>query len=235
MSQKRDDRKVIFRRINGRLVPISVSAGGAAVAADAARTKRIYDKKGITLDLKRGAIQPFFEKSKVPFGDRIVMRKEGKFVGHSMFYKPFKGEPGERSFSWLSVKRKFRGKGYSKLLTAESARQMKRDGGTFLFNQVVHKNSLQTNFKRGRDRLWRQRGNYLYGMTKDEAIRNINFYRTKRGLITSDAFRETSLKGVRTKIGIKPFRTFGNKARIAVGALVALGGLAYAVNMKDRK
>ena len=234
MSKKREERRVVFRRVNGRIIPISVSVAGAGVAADAARTKRIYDKGGITMDLKRGAIQPFFEKSKVPFGDRIVMRKEGKFVGHSMFYKPFRAEPGERSFSWLGVKRKFRGKGYSKLLTAESARQMKRDGGTFLLNQVVHKNSLQTNFSRTRDKLWRSRGDYMYSMTKDEAIRNINFYRNKKGLITSDVFRETSLKGIRTKnVGIKPFRTFGNKARIVAGALFALGGIGFA--LKDRK
>lgn len=219
---------VKFVRIRGRVVPIrsrkkekiasGTAAGiGVAVAADAARTTRIYDKKGVTIDRKKFTYNPFAHK----IGDGLYMKKNGKFVGHSRIYMSPDGAKNSAAFSWLGIKKEYRGKGYSKILSKESSKLMRSKGADYILNQVVHAGSINTNYNRARDTFWYLKGDHFYKTTKKYAMKNVRDH-IKSGYKTSDIFRETDLKGVR-KAG-KGFRTFGNKAAIVGGLSVAALG-----------
>lgn len=238
MSQEKESRKVVFRRIGGRIIPISVAAVGGVVAADAARTTRIYSKGALTIDKKKFAMQPFVYDR---LGTRLELRVKGKKAGTASFFRGahddtldvVKGLMGKQekakefAFSWLGIKNKFRGQGLSKILSHESAKEIKRQGGKEIWNQVVHPNSLKTNYSPIRDKLFKvadSGASKKVGLKK--AIGNIKYWRNKKGILGSDIFRETSLKHVKGNVGIKPFRTLGNKLKIGLGITAFLGGLA---------
>lgn len=230
MSDSNEKRRTVFRRINGRIVPISLAAGGSYAAFDGARTRRIYDKGGVTIDRKRFAFQPFVPDK---LGTRLEMRKGKDLVGTASYYKA-----GDNySFSWLGIKSKFRGQGFSKPLSKVAAQSIKKDGGTKIFNQVVHPGSLNTNFSRKRDTLFKlgrnQHGEYFKKITKAEATKNIKTWRNVKGILTSDVFRETSLKGIRTS-HIKPILTRASKVKIGAGLVAALTGIVLLKTNKDK-
>jgi hypothetical protein len=113
-------RKVVFRRIGGRIVPISVGAvgvSGAVAAADAARTHTVYAKKGVTMVRKKFVVMPQSILAGSPsLGTKISMHnKRGTTVGHS-FFNVDKND-AEGSFDWLSVRKKYRGKGSSRTIS----------------------------------------------------------------------------------------------------------------------
>lgn len=227
---------VTFRRIRGRIVPIkrdgspdkkraagaAAVVGGSALAADAARTSRVYRnvKTGVTIDRKKFSYQPFVHT----IGDKLTMRKGGKTVGQARYFNRGGGEFG---FSWLGIKRDFRGQGHSKTLATQAVKQMRAKGGKSLFNQVVHPGSMKTGLS-ARDTFWRERSfgrgqKHLYQMTRKDAAKNIRMWRNKRGVLTSDVFRNTDLRGL-SGPRTRPYKTRAMKGRMAIGAGVAAIG-----------
>ncbi len=247
MSQRdknNQQQKVMFRRIGGRVIPITVGTAGAGVAADAARTKRVYEnvRRGITIDRKSFAYQPFVTfRGKDTFtrlGDRLVMKVKGKTAANASYYRgAFNNDPKSFGFSWLGVKSRFRGQGLSKVITRQAAVEIRAKGGRYTWNQVVHPNSLGTNFSRLRDSLWKEKVRPdgmadLVQVTKKQALKNIRTWRDKKGILTSDIFRETKLPAVYRKF--KPYRTTKNKLLIA-GGLTASAVAAGAYFFLNRK
>lgn len=231
MSQKEERRNVTFRRIGGRIVPIAIGTGGAALAADAARTKRIYSKAGVTVDRKKFTLQPFVYDR---LGTKLVAKVDGKKAGTASFFRGADADFGPDmfksktfGFSWLGVKGKFRGQGISKLLSKEAAKEIKGQGGNKLWNQVVHPGSLATNYSSKRDKLFKITETAEKKVGLKAALGNIKYWRNKKGVLTSDIFRETSLKGIH-RSRIKPFRTMKNKVTMGLGLLAVVGGFGYA-------
>lgn len=155
-SQEQGQKKVVFRRIGGRVVPITVGstgAAGAVAALDAARTTQIYAKKGITITKKRFAVQPFVWDK---LGTKLTMyNRVGKKVASASYYRGATDSAKSFGFSWIGVKKAYRGKGYSKVLSGVAAGDIRKQGGTHLFNHVIHEGSLKTNYNRVRDTLWK--------------------------------------------------------------------------------
>jgi len=252
MSESAAKGNVRFIRKNGRIIPIrsdakksSSTAGniaggstaviGTAVAADAARTRRVYERGGHIIDRKKYSFQPFTKK----VGDKLVMRKlDGTKVGQANWYQGAGDKPGSKkaSFSWLGVKSKYRGEGHSKTLSRVAAHEMKKSGVHHVWNQVVHEGSLKTNVTR-HDTFWKagkqtNTGVVMTKVTKDRAIANIRWHRKTKGIITSDIFRNTNLKKQATVFpGIrKAYMTKGMKMKLGVGlglAVLGAGSLLY--------
>jgi len=238
---------VRFIRKNGRIIPIRIDqdsvekaglgaagAAGVVVAADQLNTTRVYQKGNVTIDKKKFALQPFVKDR---LGSKMVLRVDGKKAAVANYYRgAFDDDVKSFGFSWLGVKREFRGEGLSKIISKEAARDMRRQGGEYVFNQVVHQNSLKTNLS-SRDTLYRLgRGNNFNPVSRRDAMKNINFYRKKKGMLTSDIFRETSIKGIpRFTKHSQPFRTTTNKALIGLGlASAAVSGLGLALRKEDK-
>lgn len=236
MEHKKERRNVVFRRIGGRIVPISIAGAGGLVAADAARTTRVYSKAGVTIDKKKFAIQPFvFDR----LGTRLEARVNGKLAGTSSFFRgageeTLKDTLKSKTYgiSWLGVKKNFRGQGISKVLSKQTAKEIRRAGGNELWNQVVHKRSLLTNFSSKRDKLYKITDTVYKKVGLKKALGNIKYWRNKKGQLGSDIFRSTTLVGVR-KPALKPYRTLGNKLSIGFGLAALLGGTALAFGGKD--
>jgi predicted GNAT family acetyltransferase len=249
VQQKRNEKQqgVTFRRVRGRIIPIALGSAGAATAADAARTKRVYQTSKVAIDRKSFAFQPF---SGLQMGDQLVMKtRGGKRIAQARYYvKP----GGEGVFSWVGVKRSFRGKGHSQRIAKAGALEMKDKGATFIFNHVVHPGSLLTSYDRKRDRLWKEvrttkaGESVLEPILKKDAIKQatrwnkqfkkttiLEYYFAKDKGGTRPVFRETKLpKTIRRPI--KPFRTTGNKLRMGLGLAVAAGAAAsYLAGRKD--
>lgn len=244
-EKQSNGRQVTFRRIGGRIVPISVSAAGSAVAFDAARTTRVLASKSLIIDRKKFAFQPFLG---IKFGDQLVARnpKTGATMGQARYYVEKKFREG--GFSWLSVKRPFRNQGLSKKLARQGAIEMKSQGAKNLVAHVVHPGSLLSQFNRKNDSLWlevaeRKTGATYQKITKADAIKRVSRWQRRRTSSTlwDDAIdflrgtkknkvlpviRETVLpKGLRRRMA--PFRTNTNKALLALGIGAAVGGVAY--------
>lgn len=227
-SSKEKNSNITFRRIRGRIVPIVVGGAGAAIAADAARTKRVYQKGDVAVDVKKFAYQPF----RVKFGKRAVIYKKGKKAGFAAFFDDAAESTKKAKvsgFSWFGIKRKYRKQGLGDILSAESAKEMRRSGTRFLSSQVVHPGSVKTNYSKKRDDFFRihggKKGTYSVHLTKSKALREIKNIRDK-GYITSNIWRETDLKGIKTKSKYsRVFRTKSNKARILLGTTAAIGGI----------
>ena len=229
---KKKNQNVRFVRIRGRIVPIRqknkkkvsavTSGAGAAIAIDALNTKRIYQNGDITIDNKRFSPQP----NSFKVGSQSIMKKNGKKIGRSFFSRTGIFSEGDFSFGFISIKKSERRKGYSKILSKESVREIRRQGGNNLINQVIHKGSLHTNYNRKRDKLWKSTdGVNFSGITKKQALKNLLAYKKNGIKGGSDVFRETKISGIHRKTKYSnPFRTKSNKARIAIGTLMAVGG-----------
>lgn len=237
---------------HGRIIPIredgdsrkAVAASGVAgavVAADAARTTRVYATKNYTIDKKKFAFQPF---SGARLGDHLVLRKrDGAKVGQARFY--FTRKDKTASFSWLSVRKDMRGKGLSQLLSKQAAIEMKEGGAKSVFNHVVHPGSLLTHFNTKRDTLWKEVRTLkdgsasLEAVTKKAALRSVNrWMQVSSKMSRLDGWLGKEVKGAKgifreTKIPralarhMKPFRTPSNKLNLAVGLGVAAGSALY--------
>lgn len=160
-KKKKQKPNVVFRRIRGRIVPIKVSdknqqragvaaaAVGTVAAADAARTKTILvdKKKNITIDKKKFARRSFG----LGLADELVIKVKGKKAGYANIGRL---EDDVFTFNMLKVNPKHRGKGLSKILTTESAREMKRQGAGSISNQVIHEGSLKGKFSGKRDKIF---------------------------------------------------------------------------------
>lgn len=238
MAKKRYKKgEIVFRKIKGRIVPIAVTGAGIGLAAGAARTKRIYANKALTVDVKRFTLQPF----QFGIGSKITMRKAGKRIGNVYFGRS-KILDKTYNISWLGVKKAYRGKGFGKKLAKFAAIEAKRKGAKSLYQQVVHRRSLNMGYNRKRDTLFRmftrKDTGYAYHtqVTKKEALRNIVIH-AEKGYKGSDIFRETSLKGLKTrgKGFIKPFRPLRSKAGIALGTGIALAGAGTALFKKEKR
>lgn len=212
-----------------------VGTAGAAVAADAARTRRIYSRNGVTIDRKKFSLQPFQMDR---LGDTLIMRdKLGKRMGRASWYR----DGDKAGFSWLGVGKKFRGQGHSQTLSRVAAHEMKKSGAKRIWNHVVHPGSATVNLTKN-DSFWKvQRikadgDAILEHVTKGAALRNINFHRKTKGVFTSDIFRETLLKGRTIMPGIrKAHLTTGMKVKLAAGLTVAAAGFAAALWSSRRK
>jgi len=247
MSQqaKQQNRNVVFRRIGGRVVPIATGTAGLGVAADAARTKRVYEnvRRGITIDRKLFARQPyvtFWSKDSDFFklGQRLNLKVKGKSATTVSFYRgAMDGDPKSFGISWLRTKSKFRGQGLSKIITRQAGVEIREKGGRYTWNQVVHSHSLQTNFNRVRDSLWKEtkKPGEFVRVTKAQALKNIRTWRDKKGILTSEIFRETQIPRLSRKMA--PYRTTANKVAIGAGlGLAALSAGAYLyLNRKPKK
>jgi hypothetical protein len=255
MDKPVSGKHTVFRRIGGRIVPISVgTAGGvgAATALNALNTTRLtskaIEKAGVTIVKKKFALQPFVWTK---LGTRLNMYKGANYVGNARFFPGADGAASTFGFSWLGVRKAFRGQGQSKLLSSVAAGEIRRQGGTHVWNQVVHPGSLTTNFKATRDSLWKVGKAYKDGSAPVErigmsqALKNIDWHRKRwtrpNGTMEAlyhkvvphakipsnpNVFRQTSLKGVAYK-NLKEFRPLSNKLALGIGAGVAVGALAY--------
>jgi predicted GNAT family acetyltransferase len=234
MAKEKKEKKVVFRRIGGRIVPIAVGVGGAAMAADAARTTRVYNKDGVTIDKKKNVRARLTIRKRA---DELIIRKNGKRAGYANFSRT---DGSDFGFNFLKINKKFRKQGLANILTKQSAVEMKKQGAKTITNQVIHEGSLKSNLSK-RDKLFfsMDLGDEVFEqkISKKEAISQIvaakkgkkrNFWHNPAK--DSDVFRETSLKGLRTKGKgfIKPFKTRGMKARIALGSIAAVSSFAYA-------
>ena len=172
MAKKKDENKrVIFRRIGGRVIPITV---GGAAAASAANTTRVYKKGNITIDKKKFSFAPVTKT----FGSRYNLSVAGKKAANATVAV---AKDGEATFGWLGVKKKFQKKGLSKVLSKEAIRDSRRKGATHVFNQVIHPGSALTNYSKGRDTFWRisQRAKAdgsvdFFETTKTKAMQKVN-------------------------------------------------------------
>lgn len=240
------NRRVTFRRIRGRIVAIKPSdksrnkievgaiAGGSALAADAARTRRIYSSGDLRIDRKSPAFLPLSGR----FGDHLVLTKLGKKVGTASHFNATVNGERVGTFSWLGVKEKFRGEGHSKILSKVAAQEMKRKGATHSINHVVHKNSLMANLRKSHDTFQKEFANgRIKSISLSEAKRGIA-YGEKKKLFGAHQFyinRKTSLKGLRTATGISPHLTSAGKTRIAVGISLAALGMFSALKRRLEK
>lgn len=140
MSKKEEKRNVVFRRIGGRIVPITIGTAAAAKTYDLARTQTVYQTKDIRIDRKKlkGLPIAMSSEKKLVFGEGLyAYNNKGKYLGRTLY-----GVEGkEGSFDWLSVKKSARGQGVSKKLTKQAAIEMKGQGATKIFSHVVHKRS----------------------------------------------------------------------------------------------
>lgn len=156
-----EKRQVRFIRRRGRIIPIrskkkegpnkAISAGaliaGTAVTDRALRTKTIYHdpKTGTRIDKRVRARTRLGIKNNAT---ELTLFKNNKNIGYVNIGKESKEVS---NINFLKVDKKQRGKGFSKVLTQEAAREMKRQGAKSTMNQVIHKGSLLSNFDKKRD------------------------------------------------------------------------------------
>lgn len=223
MSKQGQDKKTVYRRIRGRIVPIAVSVSGLAVAADAARTRTVWQNKAKNLHIIRKRFThtlPTYGN----IGDTLILKKGRAVVGTANYLR---NDKSEFAFGWLGVKKQFRGKGLSKHLSRQAVVEIKSKGGKSLYNNVIHERSLSTSFGRGRDSLWKMgKSNMSYRITKKEALSSINTLKSKGGYGVN-VFRETNLTGVRLRRTLKPFMSSATKLKLAAG----LGAAALGFSM----
>jgi hypothetical protein len=255
---------VHFIRKNGRVIPIhdekdgaqkkaaAVAAGtsGAVVALDAARTKRVYNGKRFTMDRKQFTFQPF---AGAQLGDTLVMhdKASGKRIGQARYYVEKASDVG--SFSWLGIKKPFRGKGMSKTLARQAGVELRAKGAKSIMSHPVHPGSVLSQYDRKRDKFWLDLGQYkdgdrkLYPLTKKEALERVGNWKKasdkmpggmlgtmkqeKKLMRVRAVFRETMLPRT-IRRSVQPFRTLSNKVRLFGGAGLALGAAAYLLSRK---
>lgn len=206
--------RVRYIRKNGRIIPIRekrtdqalIAAGsvGAAVSADAARTKTVYKSKSLTIEKKMFSIMPMDTlQSRYPkFGDALFAKNvQGKRVGRMHFTV----EGKEGVIDWLSVKKSERGKGISKKLVKQAAIEMRAKGGKEIFTHVVHPRSaaLLEGEKGVRSQYWRvarttkKSGMFLEGIGKKEALAKAGQWKGKPGKFNVAEFLADSFKSWR--------------------------------------
>ncbi len=228
--ENKENKKTVFRRIRGRIVPISVSVTGAAIATDAARTKRVYNAGGITIDRSKFSFQPF---AGATLGNKLTLKKGGKFAGVARTYV---NDGSEHSFSWLGIKKQFRGQGLSNVLAKQAAVEVKDQGGKTFFNHVVHPNSANLFGKNSRNKYYMERikkgEQYFEKISKPKAMGRVKSWHTK-GFARNAIFRETFIPSD-IKRTITPFRTLGNKMKIGLGIGLALAGASMMLK-RDKK
>lgn len=183
-KKKKEEKKIVFRRIGGKIVPISVASAGLATAASAANTTRVYEKGKVTIDKKKFSFAPVVQK----FGSKFDMKVDGKKVATASTYMD-KSEKGSMAFGWLGTRKKHRGKGYAKTLSKEAARDAVRHGAKYTESQVIHAGSLKANLSK-RDTLFYNFRNDSHGahfkkITKSKALKHIE----KEGLIRERMMR----------------------------------------------
>jgi predicted GNAT family acetyltransferase len=229
MSQEKN-KKTVFRRIRGRIIPISISITGAGMALDAARTKRVYNTGGITIDKKTHAFQPF---AGATLGDHLIIKKDGKFAGHARTYI---NDGTEHSFSWLGIKKKFRGQGLSNILAKQAAVEAKDKGGKTFFNHVVHPNSANLFGKDSVNKYYVERirkGEQIFErISKPKAMSRVKTWHSK-GFAKNAIFRQTVIPKT-LKRSITPFRTIGNKMKIGLGIGLFITGASMLFKKGDK-
>lgn len=225
--EKKDDRKVVFRRIRGRIVPIAVGGAGVAIAADAARSDIVrVAKDGSYSVRKKYAVMPMAAaKGELQIGTTISSHnKFGMKRGHINF---FKNVAGEGEVDWLGVKKAHRGQGISKKLVSDAAAEMKSTGITHISSHVVHERSAGLFGDKVKSRFWKSYrtakdgGSFVKSISKKDALAAVanNKWKSKKG--TAAIFRDVKIPSLRRNI--KPFKSTGIKAKIALG--VGLAGL----------
>lgn len=260
---------VRFIRVHGRVVPIrdkneghqkavgvSVASAGAVVAADAARTTRIYQKGGVAIDKKLFAFQPMANT----LGTSLHLSKKGEHAAKVFFYKTGDNAGKEFSISWLSTAKKFRGQGLSKDLMKHASVQMRAQGGTSLFSHVVHPNSAGLGKARGT--FWKELSNgYLAKVSEPTAMKHVKAWAAelkskpspfgiegigarlrsfafhkgkdlKESSKASAIFREVRIPNFRS-ITHTAFRTTANKIALGLGVAAVAGGLYYAFRKRN--
>jgi hypothetical protein len=223
-----DNKKVVYRRINGRVVPIAVGTG---VAASAANTTRVYQKGNITIDKKKYSFAPVTKT----FGSKYDLKVAGKKAATATI-----GIDKDKtaSFGWLGTKKKFQSRGYASLLSKESIRDARRRGAKEVWNQTIHRRSALTNYDKKRDSFWRvsQRakkdgGVNFFRTTKANALSKIADAQWSHNEIAKDIAREARIslphfkgKKVKRKAGFKPvFKPSSKLARGLAKKVKAVG------------
>jgi hypothetical protein len=140
MSKQKENKNVVFRRIGGKVVPITIGAAGAGIAADAARTRVVYKTKKMTIVRKRGTFMPIgsYSEKRPMFGTGLyAYSNRGKYMGRTIFDVTKEGKASSGNFDWLTVKKRYRGQGLSKKLAKQGAIEMKGMGAKSIFSHVV--------------------------------------------------------------------------------------------------
>lgn len=158
--------------------------GGSAVAADAARTKRVFEeaKTGIAIDRKAFSIVPPQVMLRPTTDTSMILRKNGKkaaqvwYGRHADVEDVANAKFGKRVFGvdFLYTKSEFRGQGLSKVLMKHAASDMRAQGAGSVYNQVVHPRSAALGSEKTRNRYYKEsRSGLAYPTTRKEAMKNV--------------------------------------------------------------
>lgn len=239
MSENKENRRVVFRRINGRIVPIVVGGTGAALALDAARSDVVrVTKSGYSVRKKFTLMPMSLSKGEIEVGTTITHRNNmGRKLGTVSFHK---GVDGMGEINWLSVKKWARGKGISKHLVHDAAVEMRDAGMKKLSSHVVHERSASLLGNKSRSTFWKSYrtskdgSSFVKQVGKKEAIASVAGGKWKeKGKSVAAVFRDTTLPRMRRVT--KPFKSLGIKAQLVAGiGLIGLGAyLGY--NKREEK
>lgn len=203
MTNKKEEKKTLFRRIGGRIVPIAV--GGGLISRSV--STRVYKKGDITIDRK---------------GRKMTMRKSGVKIGFTEFRKHGFGGIGDSNIKWLGVAEKHRGKGYGRTIITETARELRRRGKNEMMNAVAGPRAAT--IKNKSDSFY-EVANRKNGESYLKRLKSIE----GRDISENPVFRRTKISGLKksTKYSMNK-RVIGNKALFALGA----GLIGYGV-LKD--
>jgi predicted GNAT family acetyltransferase len=220
-KQKDENKRVVFRRIGGRIVPITIAAVGAGVAADAARSDVVRTAKDGSYSIRRkGSVMPMaLTKGEIKFGTSVTnYTKYGQRRGHINF---FKNVAGEGEVDWLGVGKKFRGKGISKNLTSDAAAEMRSQGIKKISSHVVHERSAKLFGDKVRSRFYKSYytgkdgSSFVRGIGKKAALAYVNGTKWKGKQPAAAIFRDVVIPKMRRNR--VPFKSIGIKSKIGLG------------------
>lgn len=225
----REEKRTVFRRIRGRIVPITISVAGAGIAADAARSTVVRTDKLGNYSVKRThALMPMsLAKGELRLGTSITSyNKFGQKRGGISFLKNVMGE-GE--IDWLSVKRKFRGVGVSKQLTHDAAAEMRHAGIKKISSHVAHPRSAKLFGDKVKSTYYKSYytsksgESFVNQIGKKKAMELVGAYKWKsKSNTTAAVFRDVKIPKLRRMVA--PFKSAAIKGRIGLGlGLVGLG------------
>lgn len=207
--------KYIFRRVRGRVIKIKKSpnqigdvsknvglnlatqAGGALVGAsltaEAARHQIIHESKKFQIQKTKFAVQPFAWTN---VGNKVSLyKKDGKkkkIVGIARYYKETNTPMG--NFSWLSVQKEFRGKGFSEKIAKAAVKDLRAMGALYTEDNVIHPGSLKVGSGHGKESYWYIKRKYKSGqalfeqITKKQALKKIEWWQKRTDKPTTNPF-----------------------------------------------
>lgn len=229
MKKNDENKRVVFRRIGGRIVPIAVATTGAAIAADAARSDIVRTAKDGSYSVRRKySVMPMaLSKGELKIGTSISnYTKFGIKRGHINF---FKNVADEGEVDWLGVGRKYRGKGISKGLAADAAVEMRSQGIKKLTSHVVHERSAKLFGDKVKSSYFKSYytakdgSSFVRRIGKTAAMEFVRATKFKNKQPTAAIFRDVTLPKLRrNRI---PFKSVGIKSKMGLGLGLVGAGL----------